>query len=148
MNDEDLHKAMAEIAGHIFESNGKDIELLPGWEKSLPFFGWFWRAFDWNRVPLGLQVEEGEPTVVGIMAKNKWYYPEYYCNEKESKVIKTICLSLASEYTEKKVKDLTSYLQNVGKLAAWTPCDREAIDKRTMQNFLNGNYTFIRLKAQ
>lgn len=145
ITDENLHKAMAEIGGHIFEGGGKDIELMPGWIKPLPYFGWFWRTFDWNRVPLGLQVADGEPTVVGIMAKNKWYYREYYCTPNESGIIRSWCEDIATGYSEQRVKCLTLYLQTLADNDGWSECDREAIDARTMENFLAGNYKIVDL---
>lgn len=146
MNDDELHKAMAEISGSFIDGSGKCIELLPGWEKPLPFFGWFWRSFDWNRVPLGLGGEDGAPKYVGIMAKNKWYYPEYFCSSDESRVIRAHCEDIARGYSEEKVRSFTLYLQTLADKDSWSECDREAIDARTMQDFINGNYTFIQLK--
>lgn len=141
LDDKKLHESMRFVA----DDPAKEIELIGEWSKQLPYFGWFWREFDWNRVPLGLQQDENV-TLVGIMAKNKWYYREYYCTPDESSVIRSWCEDIAYKYTEEKIRCLTLYLQTLAGNKGWMDCDEEAIDERTRQDFANGKYSFISLE--
>ena len=53
--------------------------------KRIPYMGWFWRSVDvvGAKIPIGFTTEPGE-TYVGIMANNKWGYPERMMSASEA----------------------------------------------------------------
>lgn len=117
---EELSNAVSEDAGTISVSSMGNIDIaapsghhtllsmLGGKdEKKIFYWGWYWRAVDFDgRISLAYD-ESGQ---TGFCENNKWGYPMVYLSIEDSKRLRDLCEKAATSPSIKTVTDVNEFM--------------------------------------
>jgi hypothetical protein len=110
MTDEQLHTALSDLVDR--EDITPDLVNVG---KALPYYGWWWRTFDWNRVPLA-RAGTGDfdfPPWTGFCANNKWDYPCWTATREQSEKIRALCEAFVVDPSKATATAVYEYLQTL-----------------------------------
>lgn len=117
MNDAELNQRLSDL-----DDDHPDIvpTRLLGTGKVLPYYGWFWRAIDFERFLLAdardaklIAYGSEVPGWVGFCQSNKWNYPTFVPSHVEGQTIRLLCETLVTVPTKDAATSLFEYLQTL-----------------------------------
>jgi hypothetical protein len=111
MDNEQLNRGLVELV----EREELIPDALTTSGKAIAFYGWFWRAVDFDR-PITFAYANGEgfdvPGWVGFCENNKWGYEQFEATEEQSRNVRSLCEALVVDPSKVRATILFDYMQS------------------------------------